>query len=198
MKKQTQRRQTEVRLAGSGGQGLITAGIILAEAAILDGKNVVQSQSYGPEARGGASRAEVIIADGPIYYPKATWVDILLAMSQQASDRYAYSLKPEGLFIVDSTYVNQIPAPSALAIPISARTRTKFGKELFSNIVALGVICETAKVVTFKALQAAVSNRVPPNTAKLNSEALAFGSELAREVQKQYRGKRSEIIIADS
>ena len=192
------RKQTEIRLAGSGGQGLITAGIILAEAAILDGKNVVQSQSYGPEARGGASRAEVIIADGPIYYPKATWVDILLAMSQKASDQYSFNLKPDGMFIVDTTYVNQIPTTSALAIPISARTREKFGRELFSNIVALGVICETTKVVTPQALQAAVSDRVPDGTEKINSEALAFGRKLAKEALKERDEAENEAIEADS
>ena len=190
--------QTEIRLAGSGGQGLITAGIILAEAAILDNKNVVQSQSYGPEARGGASRAEIIIADGPIYFPKATWVDILLAMSQKASDQYSFDLKAGGIFIVDTTYVNQIPTSSALAIPISSRTREKFGKELFSNIVALGVICETTKVVSIQALQAAVSARVPDGTEKLNKEALAFGRKLAKEAIKKNNGLEAEVIEADS
>ena len=190
--------QTEIRLAGSGGQGLITAGIILAEAAILDNKNVVQSQSYGPEARGGASRAEIIIADGPIYFPKATWVDILLAMSQKASDQYSFDLKAGGIFIVDTTYVNQIPTSSALAIPISSRTREKFGKELFSNIVALGVICETTKVVSIQALQAAVNARVPAGTEKLNKEALAFGRKLAKEAIKKNNGLEAEVIEADS
>ena len=190
--------KTEIRLAGSGGQGLITAGIILAEAAILDNKNVVQSQSYGPEARGGASRAEIIIADGPIFFPKATWVDILLAMSQKASDQYSFDLKTGGIFIVDTTYVNQIPTSSALAIPISSRTREKFGKELFSNIVALGVICEATKVVSSQALQAAVSARVPAGTEKMNSDALTFGKKLAKEAIKSNNGVIAEVVEADS
>jgi len=125
--------RTEIRLAGTGGQGLITAGIILAEAAIYDGKNVVQSQSYGPEARGGASKAEVIIAEGPIYYPKTTWVDILLAMSQKACDQYLYDLTMDGIFIADTTNVTQIPTSRAIAIPITGETRAKLGRELFSN-----------------------------------------------------------------
>jgi len=198
VKKKKAQERIEIRLAGSGGQGLITAGIILAEAAILDGKNVVQSQSYGPEARGGASRAEVIIAEGEIYFPKASWVDILLAMSQKASDQYAFNLKPEGIFIVDSTYVNQIPTTSALAIPISARTREKFGKELFSNIVALGVICEATGVVSAKALEAAVSDRVPDGTEKINSEAFNFGRKLAKEALKDRNENEAEVIEADS
>lgn len=190
--------KTEIRLAGSGGQGLITAGIILAEAAILDHKNVVQSQSYGPEARGGASRAEIIIADGPIFFPKATWVDILLAMSQKASDQYSFDIKTGGIFIVDTTYVNQIPTSSALSIPISSSTREKFGKELFSNIVALGVICEVTKVVTPQALQSAISTRVPDGTEKINLEAFAFGRKLAKEAIKNNNGVEAGVIEADS
>ncbi len=190
--------RTEIRLAGSGGQGLITAGIILAEAAILDNKNVVQSQSYGPEARGGASRAEIIIAEGSIFFPKATWVDIFLAMSQKACDQYSFDIKAEGTFIVDTTYVDQIPTSSAFAIPISSATREKFGKELFSNIVALGVICEICGVVSARALRAAVSNRVPDGTEKINLEAFAFGQKLAKEAIKNRTEVETESIEADT
>jgi 2-oxoglutarate ferredoxin oxidoreductase subunit gamma len=191
-------KRTEIRLAGSGGQGLITAGIILAEAAILDNKNVVQSQSYGPEARGGASRAEIIISQGPIFFPKATWVDIFLAMSQKACDQYSFDMKHEGTFIVDTTYVSQIPTSNAIAIPISAATREKFGKELFSNIVALGVICEICGVVSAKAMRAAISNRVPEGTGKINLEAFNFGQKLAKETMKNSNGMETEVIEADT
>lgn len=192
------RTKTEIRLAGSGGQGLITAGIILAEAAILDNKNVVQSQSYGPEARGGASRAEIIIAEGEIFFPKATWVDIFLAMSQKACDQYSFDMKAGGIFIVDTTYVDQIPTSSAIAIPISAATRDKFGKELFSNIVALGVICEICGVVSARALRAAISHRVPDGTEEMNLEAFAFGQKLAKETLKNRDNSEVEIIEADT
>ena len=191
-------KRTEIRLAGSGGQGLITAGIILAEAAILDNKNVVQSQSYGPEARGGASRAEIIISQGPIFFPKATWVDIFLAMSQKACDQYSFDMKHEGTFIVDTTYVSQIPTSNAIAVPISAATREKFGKELFSNIVALGVICEICGVVSAKAMRAAISNRVPEGTGKINLEAFNFGQKLAKEAMKNSNGMETEVIEADT
>jgi len=187
--------RTEIRLAGSGGQGLITAGIILAEAAIYDRKNVVQSQSYGPEARGGASKAEVIISDGPIYYPKATWVNILLAMSQKACDQYLYDLTVDGTFIADTSYVTQVPTSRAITIPISARTREKFGKELFSNIVALGVLVGTTGIVSKKAIKAAVLARVPAGTEKINEEALEFGFKLAAEAKKDTT--KSEEITAD-
>ncbi len=87
----------ELRLAGKGGQGMVLAGQILATAAaVYDGKEAVQSQSYGPEARGGASKSEVIIANEPIDYPKVISADLLLVMSQEACDTYYYDLKPEG------------------------------------------------------------------------------------------------------
>ena len=92
----------EIRLSGSGGQGLILAGIILAEAAILDGKNAVQSQSYGPEARGGASRAEVIISNANIDYPKITNTDVLLSLTEEALLKYKYDLRDTGIIILDS------------------------------------------------------------------------------------------------
>src|SRR5512139_2762594 len=96
----------EIRLSGSGGQGLILAGVILAEAAgIHDGKYVCQTQSYGPEARGGASKAEVIISDEEIDYPKAMKPDLLLAMNQRSCDTYLFDLKPNGVLVVDSTFV---------------------------------------------------------------------------------------------
>ena len=87
----------QISLSGTGGQGLILAGIILAEAAIIDGKEAVQTQSYGPEARGGSSKAEVIIADAPIDYPKVTKADLMLSMSQAACDKYISVLKDGGM-----------------------------------------------------------------------------------------------------
>src|SRR6185369_12593623 len=101
----------ELRFSGAGGQGLITAGIIMAKAAsIYEGKQAVQSQSYGPEARGGASKSEVIISDGPIDYPKITKCDALLAMTQEAANKYSHDLKEGGVLLIDSDLVKNIPA----------------------------------------------------------------------------------------
>ena len=94
---------TEIRLSGSGGQGLLLAGIILAEAAILDGKNAVQTQSYGPEARGGASKSEVIISEGDIYYPKVRKPNVFLALTQEAYNKYVGSTCEEGVIIADES-----------------------------------------------------------------------------------------------
>ena len=99
----------ELRLSGTGGQGLITAGIILAEAALLDGKLAIQSQSYGPEARGGASKAEVIISDEAIHFPKVTDPNLLLAMSQEAATKYSHDLTAGSVMITDSLFVSDVP-----------------------------------------------------------------------------------------
>src|SRR5512138_314017 len=100
----------EIRFSGAGGQGLILAGVIMAEAAsIYDGKQAVQSQSYGPEARGGASKSEVIISEQAIDYPKATVVDALLALTQEAADKYSHDLKKGGMLLIDSDLVQKVP-----------------------------------------------------------------------------------------
>ena len=95
----------ELRFSGSGGQGVITAAIIFAEAAVAEGKEAVQSQSYGPEARGGASKAEVIIDDETIYHPHVEVPDIVLAMTQKAADKYYKDLAPDGLLVLDEELV---------------------------------------------------------------------------------------------
>ena len=171
----------EIRLAGSGGQGLILAGIILAEAAgIYDGKFVCQTQSYGPAARGGASKAEVVISDGEIDYPKAIQPDVLLAMNQQSLDTYLADLKPEGLLMVDATLVPEVPLDRYLAIPFT-RIARELGKEMVANIVALGALAARSKAVTLESLEKAVLGRVPRGTEELNKKALAAGIDAARQ-----------------
>ncbi len=170
----------EIRLAGSGGQGLILAGIILAEAAgIYDGKFVCQTQSYGPAARGGASKAEVVISDAEIDYPKAIQPDVLLAMNQKSLDTYLGDLKPEGLLIVDATLVPEVPLDRFIAIPFTQIARD-LGKEMVANIVALGALAALSHAVTPESLEKAVLARVPKGTEELNQKALAAGRAAAR------------------
>ncbi len=185
----------EIRLAGSGGQGLITAGIILAEAAILDGKNVVQSQSYGPEARGGSSKAEVIISEKEIYYPKTSNPDILLSMNQDSCDKYFNDLKSDGIFIIDTTFVKSVPTTNAFAVPITSETVKVLKREIFANIVALGALCEITKVVSKKNLIKAVLNRVPEAFKKENEKAVQLGLKLGKKVVKTY--VKTDEISAD-
>jgi 2-oxoglutarate ferredoxin oxidoreductase subunit gamma len=175
----------DIRLGGSGGQGLIMMGIILAEAiGVYDGKEVAQTQSYGPEARGGSSKAEVVVSDEEIDYPKAMKVDLLLTMNQKALDEYHQDLKPDGLLIVDSTFVKEVPVANAVQIPFTRIARDRFKKEMVANIVALGAISELSSIVSKKAIEAAVLARVPKGTEKLNRDALKAGMAAAKRMRK--------------
>ena len=176
----------EIRLAGTGGQGLILAGIILAEAAaIYYNKNAVQSQSYGPEARGGTSKTEVIIAEGEIDYPKVTSADLLLAMSQEACDKYFYELKKDGLLIVDATYVHRLPTTKAVSLPITQLALEATGKRIAASVTALGVIAGLTGVVSPQALAAAVAARAPKGTQEVNRQALEAGFRAAEEFRNK-------------
>lgn len=179
--------RTEIRIAGTGGQGVILAGILLADAAVRDGKRAVQTQSYGPEARGGASRAEVIISDTEIYYPKVLEPDILLCMSQEACDRYSGQLRKNGLLILDSTHVHRAPLIRAVRVPMTTIAREVTGREVTANIVALGVLVGLTGVVSREALEAAIRSRVPPGTEALNLRALEAGLKEAAKVREALR-----------
>jgi 2-oxoglutarate ferredoxin oxidoreductase subunit gamma len=171
----------EIRLSGSGGQGLLLAGIILAEAAINDGKNAVQTQSYGPEARGGASKSEVLISDAAIDFPKVRNCDLLLALTQKAYEQYNEGLKEDGILIIDDS-VTVAPGikNKVYSVPILDTASKVLGKPMVTNIVALGAIVEVTKLVSSAALESAVLSRVPKGTEELNKKALALGYEIAR------------------
>jgi 2-oxoglutarate ferredoxin oxidoreductase subunit gamma len=172
----------EMRLTGSGGQGLITAGIILAEAALLDGKLAIQSQSYGPEARGGASKAEVIISEEPIHYPKVTSPNLVLAMHQEAANKYVQEIADGGVILIDSTMVKDVPAipPTAkiCRLPITGTARTELGTTLVANIIALGAVVAASQSVSKESIKQAVLHRVPKGTEELNLKALTIGMEM--------------------
>jgi len=169
----------EVRLAGTGGQGVILAGILLAEAAIRDGKNVVQSQSYGPEARGGASRAEVVISDDEIHYPKVLQPDVTLCMSQEACDRYGRQMSKEGLLILDDCHVTRAPTTQAVRVPMTTTAKEVTGHDIVANVVGLGVLVGLTEIVSRESLEAAVRDRAPHGTEEINLKALAAGFEAA-------------------
>lgn len=172
----------ELRFSGAGGQGLITAGIIMAKAAsIYEGKQAVQSQSYGPEARGGASKSEVIISDGPIDYPKATTVDALLAMTQLACDKYTHDLKDGGILLVDSDLVTNLPKGNykIISFPIINTAKTEVGREIVANIVALGAMVALTGQVSRENAEKAVLSSVPEAFIELNRKAFSIGYEKA-------------------
>jgi 2-oxoglutarate ferredoxin oxidoreductase subunit gamma len=177
----------ELRFSGAGGQGLILAGVIMAEAAsIYDGKQAVQSQSYGPEARGGASKSEVIVSDGPIDYPKATVVDALLALTQEACDKYSHDLKEGGVLLIDSDLVKRQPEGNfnVVAFPIINTAKNEVGREIVANIVALGAMVALTGVVTRESAEKAVLSRVPEAFLELNKKAFNMGFEKALAAKK--------------
>jgi len=172
----------EVRLSGAGGQGLILVGKVLAEAAaIYDGFNATQSQSYGPEARGGASRSEVIISDGDIDYPKAENLDILLALTQESCDKYVVDLKTGGILLIDSQMVTRIPDGKyrVVSLPIIQSAVERLGKFMVANIIALGIITKLSGKVSEDSVKQAIKARVPRGTEEINIKAFETGLNLA-------------------
>lgn len=172
----------EIRFSGSGGQGLILAGVIFAEAAtIYDGKNAVQSQSYGPEARGGASKSEVILSDQPIDFPKATAIDLQLSLTQESCTKYYKDLKGDGTLLVDEDFVRDVPQGTfkVIRLPIIRTATEEIGKSFVANIVAIGAIAAITGQVTYASVERAVLSRVPKGTEELNKKALKAGFDLA-------------------
>lgn len=170
----------EVRFSGSGGQGLITAAIIFAEAVgIYNNKYVCQTQSYGPEARGGKSKAEVVVSNSPIDYPKAIELDLLLAMTQSSCDAYFFDLKPNGLLIVDSSLVEQYPTSRIIPIPFTEIARELIGNELVANMIALGAIGKLSGLVSQDKLEKSLLSRIPKGMEDINLSALKIGIDEA-------------------
>ncbi|MFH1728071.1 MAG: 2-oxoacid:acceptor oxidoreductase family protein [Pseudomonadota bacterium] len=185
------KKRYEVRLSGSGGQGMILAGVILAEAAaIYDNKQAIQSQSYGPEARGGASKSEVIISDEAIDFPKAIEIDTLVALTQEACDKYHGDLKQNGNLIIDNDRVWELPKGDykLYKIPFVRLAKENLGKEIVANIIMLGSVAEITGIVSETAIRKAVLARVPKGSEELNRKALEFGIELA----KNYKGDEKD------
>lgn len=172
----------EVRFAGFGGQGVIKAALLTAMAAGLnDDIEVAQTQSYGPEARGGACKSDVVINDGEIDYVKALDIDHFLVMSQPAMDRYASELDlSKAVIIADGTLVKSAPkeAGKVYYVEATARAERDFGKALFANIIMLGALAAISKVVEVEDLSTILDGNVPPKTLETNRKALRLGYEL--------------------
>ena len=175
----------EMRLSGSGGQGMIFASVVIGKAiGIGENKNVVQSQSYGPEARGGASKADVVISADEIYYPKAMKLDLLLAMTQEALDKYLPDLKDDGILIVDSSLVTDYPKDRAYALEFTRIARNEVGHIMVANVVALGAIAGLTGLVSKEGLTDVVLQHAPKGTEDKNRKAVDLGYEEARKLKK--------------
>jgi 2-oxoglutarate ferredoxin oxidoreductase subunit gamma len=180
--------RTDIRIAGFGGQGIILAGIVIGKAAALhDGIHAVQTQSYGPEARGGASRTEVVVSDDEVDYPKVQNPDIFVAMSHTALMAYLDDLKEGGILIVDPDMISEeevMPFVRKHNIKLykAPATRTaaeEIGIKIVANIVMIGAITRITKVVSEEAARAAIAESVPPGTEKKNLSAFEAGLKLA-------------------
>lgn len=167
----------EVRIGGSGGQGVVLMGIILATAANHDGRNVVQTESYGPEARGGYSRSDVIIASDPIDYPKLVQADLLVALSQEAASAYVEGLAKDGVFIYDSDNVTTPPhfAGTSIGIPFTRLAKEETGRVQTTNVLALGAVVGITGIVSVESIHQAALEEVPAGTQELNGRALNRG-----------------------
>ncbi len=170
----------EIRIAGTGGMGVVLAGVLIGHAAAVHGGlNVVQSQSYGSEARGTAAKSEVIMSDGDIHYPKVRKSDILIAMSQKALDMYIADAKENSIVIIDPDLVDASAIKSKyeiLEIP-AMRTADEIGLRLVSNMIMLGALTKKADIFPLEALENTVREMVPEKYHKINIKAVRKGTE---------------------
>jgi 2-oxoglutarate ferredoxin oxidoreductase subunit gamma len=171
----------EVRFSGFGGQGIILSAVILGRAAVMyDNMYAVQTQVYGPEARGGASMSAVIIDEEPIMYPKVTSPDIYVIMSQEGFVKYGAQAPENAIMLVDSSLVHSRPQCRCIEIPATREAKEKLGREIVANIVMLGALVTATGVVSETAIEKAILDSVPKGTESLNLKAMKRGFELAR------------------
>ncbi|MEM3580484.1 MAG: 2-oxoacid:ferredoxin oxidoreductase subunit gamma, partial [Candidatus Bathyarchaeia archaeon] len=170
--------------AGFGGQGIIKSGIMVATAAcIYGGKHAVQTQSYGPESRGGACRSEVVIADDEIDFPKVTEPDILVVMSQHAYNEYAETVKKGGTIILDPDMIpneSEIEGVKVFRVP-ATRMAEELGRRIVANVVMLGAFAAITGIVDREALKESIKANVPRGTEELNLKAFEIGYEYGKK-----------------
>ncbi|MBW2029386.1 MAG: 2-oxoacid:acceptor oxidoreductase family protein [Deltaproteobacteria bacterium] len=179
--------------SGSGGQGVITASLFLAEAAVLyEGLNAVQSQTYGPEARGGATRADVIISERPIRFPRVNQPNILVSLTQQAYNLFSGAIRPGALLLTDSHFVQQEQKVDARQVSLGMykAVMEEIGKPVVFNICMLGALLELTAVIKRESLLKVLETRVPQEFQEANNKAFDLGQKLARKYQGT--GQRSQ------
>ena len=188
-------RRIEICLAGSGGQGVITAAVMIGEAASMfcDGLYAVQTQSYGPEARGGSAKAEVVISDEPIDYPKPVSPDLMICLTSAACEKFSHTVNHNGRLILDSFAIQELPSVDAniYQLPIIETARDKIGREIVTNMVALGMIARVLELEGFmkpEAVRKAMLDRVPKGTEELNAKAFDEGYILFKGSQSMHFG----------
>ncbi len=176
--------QTDVNIAGLGGQGSILAGVILGTAAVTyDKKFAVQTQAYSSELRGGFAATWVIVSDGPVNFPRVTTPDILVAQAQDAINRFAKVLKPKGLLIIDSDMIPEPPTgiERVIRVPATSLSRNEFKAPVVANMIMLGALWQATSIVSREALEKAIADLVPRGKSKLNLEAFDCGARVAEK-----------------
>jgi 2-oxoglutarate ferredoxin oxidoreductase subunit gamma len=174
--------RTRFVFSGSGGQGVVTAAIILAEAAVLhENLNAVQTQVYGAAARGGATRSEVIISDAEIFFPKVNQPNVLVCLTQEAYNKFSRILRPGGLLITDTRYVKTERTVDAMQreLPMYQTVMDRIGKSVVFNICMLGAVTALTGVVKPASIAAVLKQRIPARVLKMNLQALDMGMALA-------------------
>jgi len=177
--------KTEIRIAGFGGQGVVLAGVLLGNAAVLyDDRHAVQTQTYGAAARGGAARSDVIIGESEIVYPQVTAPDIMIALSLEAMEKYLGELRKCAILIIDEDLVT---APEGTSFDIHQVPATKiavneFGRGIVANMIMLGFLVALTGVVSIEAMQKAIRDSVPKGTEELNLSAFEKGIELVGQI----------------
>jgi 2-oxoglutarate ferredoxin oxidoreductase subunit gamma len=179
-------RRYEIRIAGFGGQGVITVGKILGTAfSVFEGKNSVNTQSYGPESRGGACRSEVVVSDGQINYPYVREADVLVALSRLAFETYIPDLKKNGILLVDSRSITDIPDQDqyrVYKVPTAA-IASETGGVKFQNVVALGALYYLIRDhLEESSLREAIEENLPPETRDVNLAAFTKGIQYVKEL----------------
>jgi 2-oxoglutarate ferredoxin oxidoreductase subunit gamma len=170
-------KRTEIRIGGLGGQGVVLAGHILGKAAVNDGLHVVQTQSYGAEARGSAAKSEIILSDEKIGFPMVRKSDVLVAMSQTALDKHLKDLKEAGTLILDTETIKEVPSTRAKVYKVDAtkKAETELKSRMYANMVMLGAIVKITKLVTGNAVEKAIREMFSGETAEKNVTAFKAG-----------------------
>lgn len=182
MKGQQELDRFEIRFSGLGGQGIITLGKIMGQGLALGhGYNVTQTQSYGPEARGGSSKCDLVISTGPISYPKAQNLDLLVALSQEACNKYYPYLKTGGVLVLESDLVKQPPTNQFLGLPYTALAKDKVGIVQAMNTVVLGSLSMLLPFVNQAAMRKSLESVLPPKIKAINTKAFNLGHRLAKK-----------------
>ncbi|MGL1863744.1 MAG: 2-oxoacid:acceptor oxidoreductase family protein [Pseudodesulfovibrio sp.] len=182
MKSQQVLQRFEIRFSGLGGQGIITLGKVMGQGlAIGHGYNVTQTQSYGPEARGGSSKCDLVISSSPISYPKAESLDVLVALSQEACNTYYPYLKPGGALVIESDLVKQPPTNQFLGLPYTRLAKDKVGIAQAMNTVVLGSLSHLLPFINQNTMRKSLESVLPEKIRAVNAKAFNLGLRLAKK-----------------